>query len=201
MYILAVGFYRISRTYVYKKIFSVRLLSVCVVIPFFHPRQNGQWPPTSKDFYTRSYLLHFFLILILEKESVFPFSILSAKQGHYWYHFYNVFGITRSLTGDWTRTSRTRSQHSTTRLSMRRYNICIWYVSKLIPESHDERLYLSSYFRPCLLVNSVSCQIDWVCLDIQMYQKVYWYLSRATKMFQFKVSVPESTCGLTYDRV
>ena len=23
--------------------------------------------------------------------------MLSAKQGHYWYHFYNVFGMTRSL--------------------------------------------------------------------------------------------------------
>ena len=43
------------------------------------------------------------LILILEKEPVFPFSMLSAKQGNYWYHFYNVFGMTRSLTGDWTR--------------------------------------------------------------------------------------------------
>jgi len=29
--------------------------------------------------------------------------MLSAKQGNYWYHFYNVFGMTRSLTGDWTR--------------------------------------------------------------------------------------------------
>ena len=29
--------------------------------------------------------------------------MLSAKQGHYWYHFYNVFGMTRFLTGDWTR--------------------------------------------------------------------------------------------------
>jgi len=23
--------------------------------------------------------------------------MLSAKQGYYWYHFYNVFGMTRSL--------------------------------------------------------------------------------------------------------
>ena len=29
--------------------------------------------------------------------------MLSAKQGNYWYHFYNVFGMTRSLAGDWTR--------------------------------------------------------------------------------------------------
>ena len=26
--------------------------------------------------------------------------MLSAKQGHYWYHFYNVFGMTQSLAGD-----------------------------------------------------------------------------------------------------
>ena len=83
--------------------FSVPLLSVLLVIRFFHPRHNGQWPPTSKDFYTRSDLLHYFLILILDKEPVFPFSMLSAKQGNYWYQFYNVFGMTRSLTGDWTR--------------------------------------------------------------------------------------------------
>ena len=72
------------------------------VIRFYHPRRNGQWPPTLKDFYTRSYSLHYFLILIIEKEPVFPFSMLSAKQGNYWYHFYNVFGMTQSLTGDWT---------------------------------------------------------------------------------------------------
>ena len=49
----------------------------CVVIRFFHPRHNGQWPLTLKDFYTRSYPLHYFLILILEKEPVFPFSMLN----------------------------------------------------------------------------------------------------------------------------
>ena len=42
----------------------------------------------------------YFPTLILEKDPVFPFLILSAKQGNYWYHSYNVFGITRSLTGD-----------------------------------------------------------------------------------------------------
>ena len=40
---------------------------------------------------------------MLEKEPVFPFSMLSANQVNYWYHFYNVFGMTRSLTGDGTR--------------------------------------------------------------------------------------------------
>jgi len=39
-------------------------------------------------------------MLILEKETVFAFLMFSAKQGNYWYHFYNVFGMTGSLTGD-----------------------------------------------------------------------------------------------------
>ena len=94
----------------------------CVVIRFFHPRHNGQWPLTLKDFYTRSYPLHYFLILILEKEPVFPFSMLSAKQGHYWYHFYNVFVWRGPWLGIESGTSRTRSQHSTTRLSRRPSN-------------------------------------------------------------------------------
>jgi len=47
----------------------------------------------------------YFPILILEKEPVFPFLIFSAKQGNYWYHFNNVFGMTRPLTG----TSRSRN--------------------------------------------------------------------------------------------
>ena len=89
-------------------VFFLRFLALdfgrlCVVIRFFHPRHNSQWPPTSNDFYTRSYPLRYFLILILEKEPVFPFLMFSAKQVNYWYHFYNVFGMTRSLTGDWTR--------------------------------------------------------------------------------------------------
>jgi len=29
--------------------------------------------------------------------------MFSGKQGDYWYHFYNIFDMTRSLTGDWTR--------------------------------------------------------------------------------------------------
>ena len=92
----------------------------CVVIRFFHPGHNGQWPPTSKDIYTRSYPLHCFLILFLEKEPVFPFSMFSAKQVNYWYHFYNDFGMTRSLSGDWTRDH----QDSTNRLSRRRFSVC-----------------------------------------------------------------------------
>ena len=83
--------------------FAFDFCRFCVVIRFFHQRHNGQWPPTSKDLYTRSYPLHYLLIIILENEPLFPFSMLSTKQGNHWYHFYNVFGMTRSLTGDWTR--------------------------------------------------------------------------------------------------
>jgi len=39
----------------------------------------------------------YFPILILEKEPEIPFLMFSAKQGNYWYHSYNVFGMTRSL--------------------------------------------------------------------------------------------------------
>ena len=42
----------------------------------------------------------YFPIIILEKEPVFPFLMFSAKQGNYLVPFYNVFGMTRSLTGD-----------------------------------------------------------------------------------------------------
>jgi len=79
--------------------FCVRPLSVLRGHSVFSPRHNGQCPPTAKGYYTRSYPLHYFLILILEKEPVIPISMLSAKQGNYWYHFYNVVGIHAVL--DW----------------------------------------------------------------------------------------------------
>ena len=81
-----------------------------------------QRPMTSgfEDFYTRSYSLHYFLILIFQKEPVFPYFMLSAKQGHYLYHFYNIFGIGRvPWLGIEPGTSHTQSQHYTTRLSWR----------------------------------------------------------------------------------
>ena len=40
-------------------------------------------------------------LFIFEKSSV-SLSMFSPKQRKYWYHFYNLFGMTRSLTGDWT---------------------------------------------------------------------------------------------------
>ena len=43
------------------------------------------------------------ILFIYFWERVFPCLMFSAKQGNYWYHFYNIFGMTWSLTGDWTR--------------------------------------------------------------------------------------------------
>ena len=84
--------------FIFFVVFSIRLLSVLRGHSFFS--SPPQRPLTSKDFYTRSYPLHYFLILIFEREPVLPFSMLSAKQGNYWYHFYKVFGLTQSLTRD-----------------------------------------------------------------------------------------------------
>ena len=92
----------------------------CVVIRFFHPRRC-QWPPTLKDFYTRSYPLHYFLILILEKEPVFPFQCWVLNKGTTGTMFITPLVWRGPWLGIEPGTSRTRSQHSTTRLSRRRY--------------------------------------------------------------------------------
>ena len=39
----------------------------------------------------------FSYLIFWERASISLFNV------EYWYHFYNVFGMTRSLTGDWTR--------------------------------------------------------------------------------------------------
>ena len=101
-------------------VFLVRLCRLCVVIRMFHICHNCQWTPTLKDFYP----LHVCPILILEKEPVFPCLMLSAKQGKYWYHFHIVFGMTRSLIGDWNPgpPALEASLHCTTRLSWRSFD-------------------------------------------------------------------------------
>ena len=67
---------------------------------FFIPATMANDLRLRRILYPRFNPLHLFYILILEKEPVFPFSMLSAKQENYWYHFYNIFGMTRSVTGD-----------------------------------------------------------------------------------------------------
>ena len=75
--------------------FSVRLLALLCGHSFFSsPPQQ----PMTSDFegFSIPDFIHYiyFYIFILEKEPVFPFLMFSAKQGHYWYHFYYVFGMT-----------------------------------------------------------------------------------------------------------
>ena len=90
-----------------------------VVTRFFHPRHIGQWLPTSKDFYTRSYPLHYFLILFLRKSQYFPFQGWVLNKGTTG----TIFITSLVWRGPWLgiepETSGTRSQHSTTRLSRR----------------------------------------------------------------------------------
>ena len=106
--------------FIKKNLRSTFVRSAWSFVFFIPSRHNGQWPPTLKDFYTRFYPLHICLILILEKEPVFPFSMLSAKQGNYWYHFITSLVWRGPWLGIGPGTYRARSQHYTTRLSRRR---------------------------------------------------------------------------------
>ena len=105
--------------------FSVRLCRFCVAIFFFYPRHNSQWPPTLKDFYPKFYPRHFCPILILEKEPVFPFLMFSAKQGNYWYHFYNSLVWLGAWLGIEPVTSCTRSYEGSSTMLV--YNLRWFY--------------------------------------------------------------------------
>ena len=75
--------------------FSVRLLSVLRDHSVFSSPPER---PMTYDFagFSIPDLIHYIFcpIFILQKEPVFPFLMLSAKQVYCWYHFYNVFGMT-----------------------------------------------------------------------------------------------------------
>ena len=107
-------------------IFSIQLLSVmCGHSVFSSP---PQWPMTSiyEGFSIPDFIHYiFFANLILQKEPVFPFFMLSAKQGNYWYLFITSLVWRVPWLGIEPVTSRTWIQHSTTRLSMRRC-LLIW---------------------------------------------------------------------------
>ena len=98
--------------------FCIPLLSVLRGHSFFHPCHNGQWPLTSRDSYPRFYPLHFLSYLYSSEIASISLLMLSAKQGNYLYHFYNVFGMTRPLLGIEPGTSHTRS-HCTLPLGYR----------------------------------------------------------------------------------
>ena len=93
----------------------------CVVIRFFHPRQNGRWPPTSKDFLSQILSVTFiFLSKSLRKSQYFPFECSVLNKGTTG----TILITSLVCRGSWLEiepgTSRTRSQHYTTRLSRRR---------------------------------------------------------------------------------
>ena len=82
--------------------FSDRLLSVLHGHSFFpSPPQR----PMTSDFkwFSIPDVIHYIFSPYLNSSESISLLMLSAKQGNYWYHFYYVFGMTRSLTGDWTR--------------------------------------------------------------------------------------------------
>ena len=75
-----------------------------VVIRFFP--SPPQRPMTSRlRRITMQDLIHYIIVLsyFLRKSQYFPFQCSVLDKGTTWYHFYNVFGMTRSLTGDRTR--------------------------------------------------------------------------------------------------
>ena len=78
--------------------FSIRLLSVLRGHSVFSSLPQRPMTSDFEDF------IHYIFILskFFRKSQIFPFLMLSAKQGNYWYYFYNVFGMMQSLTGDWT---------------------------------------------------------------------------------------------------
>ena len=123
----------------------------CVVIRFFYPTTTANDLRLQRISIPDRILVHYFLILILEKEPVFPFRMFSAKQGHYWYHFISslvwrghYWGLNPGPPaldastvplgyrggGPWLGiepgTSRTRSHHFTTRLSRRHSLWILW---------------------------------------------------------------------------
>ena len=82
--------------------FSILLCHFCVVIRVFSAPPKQPMTSDFEGFKSKIYPLLYFPTLILEKEPEFLFLMFSAKQGNYWYHFYNIFGMTRTLTRDWT---------------------------------------------------------------------------------------------------
>ena len=93
----------------------------CVVIRFVHPRHNGQWP--RRMFYPRFYPLHLFSRLnSWEKASMTTRELPGT-----------LFTTSLVWRGPWLGnepgTSRTRCQHSTTRLSRR------WYLGSVAKEA------------------------------------------------------------------
>ena len=110
--------------FISKLVFTVRLLSVMRDHSFFFPATtaNNLWLRVRRISFPDFIHSIFLSFLILQKEPVFPFLMLSVKQGNYWYHFILSLVWRGHWLGIEPGTSRTRSHYSTTRLSRSRWN-------------------------------------------------------------------------------
>ena len=116
-----------------KDFLAFDILSFCVVIRFFHPRHNGQWPQTSKDFLSQILSITFYISYLnsWERASIFPFECSVLNKGTTGTIFITSLVWRCPWLGIEPRTSRTQIQYSTTRLSRRRCNnIDPCFVSK-----------------------------------------------------------------------
>ena len=117
-----------------KKKLAFDFCRFCVVIRFFIPGHNDQWPPNSKDFLSQTLSITFiFPVLILEKEPVFCIlNVQSKTRGTTGTIFITFLVWCGHWLGIEPGTSRTRSQYYTSRLSRRRLkrdnSIQIWML-------------------------------------------------------------------------
>ena len=101
----------------------------------------------------------YFPILILDKEPVFSFWMFSAKRG-------NFFITSLIWRGPWLGielgTSRTRSQHSTTRLSRRLYDSIKVSILNLTHFFHSSCKFIIVRHYTCIIINYRKCiQCRW----------------------------------------
>ena len=86
---------------IFKKFFSYRLLSVLRGHSIFIPATTANDLRLRRIFLSQ--ILSITLILFSYFNSWERASISTLRKGTTWYNFYNVFGMTRSLSGDWPR--------------------------------------------------------------------------------------------------
>ena len=111
------------------------LVRLSILRAFFSSLPHRQWRPISKDFYTRCFPLHLFLLSwFLKKRQYFPFECSVLNKGttgtifikYFWYDAVLDCGL-----NPWP--SHNRSQHCTTRLSWRRS--WLWIEPVALPQS------------------------------------------------------------------
>ena len=84
--------------------FSIRLLLHLRGHSFFSSPPQRPMTSDFKGFSIQDFIHYiFFSYLNSSERASISILMLSVKQGNYWYHFYYVFGMTRSLSEDWTR--------------------------------------------------------------------------------------------------